>query len=563
VTPRSEHAIGERSAQDAAAFELADRYWEDLLIIDPFIGTEIGDERYDDRLPDPSEQGLARREEVSGRALDELGAIDRPDLGVDLRTTLDVLEAIARRELDEVQLRLDRFRVVNHLSGPGNLLAVLGSLQRADTPERLEKYVRRLEAFPRFLGEIGKVALEAARLGQVQPALVADRCIAQVERLLALSPESSPGIEPAKGGSDADRERVVEVLRGTVWPAYAGYLGTLREYRRSARDSVGLLELPNGEELYAAWIRGFTTLPLNPRDVHAIGLEQLEGIQEERQRIAERLGYPDAPTAIAERTASGQNTAASRDEIVRRAEEQVQRSWEAAPRFFGRLPRANCTVKAVEEFREKDEPMAFYYPPSGDGSRAGIYYINAGDLPERPLYLLAGITYHEANPGHHFQISIDQEFTDRPRLRRFGGIGAGSAFAEGWGLYSERLADEMGLYLDDYERLGMLDAQGWRANRLIIDTGIHALGWDRERGIDQMVLAGPPRAAAEIEVDRYIAWPGQALAYKIGQIEIERWRAEAGRSSGPQFSLKEFHDRLLSLGSLPLPSLERELRSGG
>ncbi len=559
----SEHQNSERSAQEAAARELADRFWEDLLVLDPLIGTEIGDDRYDDRMPDPSEKGLARREEVHRRALEDLNAIDRAALGVDLRTTLDVLEAIARRQLNDLALRIDRFQAVTHLFGPGNLLAVLGSLQRADTAERAEKYAARLAAFPAYLEEMGKVAMEGARLGQTQPAIVVDRAIAQVERLLDLPPESSPGIEPAKEASDAHRERVGEVLRESVWPAYARYLETLRGYRRSARDSIGLVDLPNGEEIYAALIKAFTTLPLDPREVHGIGVEQLERIQEERQQIADRLGHPDAAAAIAERNASGKNAAASRRELVRLAEEQVQRSWDAAPTFFGRLPRANCTVKAVEEFREKDVPMAFYYPHSEDGSRPGIYYINTGDLPERPLHLLAGVTYHEANPGHHFQISIDMEFSDRPRLRRFGGIEAGSAFAEGWGLYSERLAGEMGLYQDDYERLGMLDAQGWRANRLIVDTGIHALGWDREQSIDQVVQAGPPRAAAEIEVDRYISWPGQALAYKVGQIEIERWRAEAAQRSGSAFSLKDFHDRLMALGSLPLPSLERELRSDG
>ncbi|HYV02774.1 MAG TPA: DUF885 domain-containing protein [Actinomycetota bacterium] len=563
ITSGSRHQDGERSAQEAAARELADRFWEDLLILDPLIGTEIGDDRYDDRMPDPSEQGLARREEAHRRALEDLRAIDRAALSVDLRTTLDVLEAIARRELNDLALRVDRFQAVTHLFGPGNLLAVLGSLQRADTAERAEKYTARVATFPSYLEEVGKVAMEGAQLGQTQPAIVVDRAIAQVERLLHLPPESSPGIEPAKDASDADRERVVEVLRERVWPAYARYVQTLREYRRSARDSVGLLDLPNGDEIYAAQIKGFTTLSLDPREVHRIGLEQLEQIQEERQEIADHLGYSDAPTAIAERNASGKNTAVSREELVRLAEEQVQRSWNAAPAFFGRLPRANCMVKPVEEFREKDVPMAFYYPQSEDGSRPGIYYINAGDLPDRPLHLLAGVTYHEANPGHHFQISIDMEFSDRPRLRRFGGIGAGSAFAEGWGLYSERLADEMSLYQDDYERLGMLDAQGWRANRLIIDTGIHALGWERDRGVDQLIQAGPPRAGAEIEVDRYIAWPGQALAYKIGQIEIERWRAEAAERAGSSFSLMDFHDRLLTLGSLPLPTLERELRSGG
>jgi uncharacterized protein (DUF885 family) len=484
-------------------------------------------------------------------------------LSVDLRTTLDILEAIARRELDDLAFRIDRFRAATHLFGPGSLLAVLASLQRADTPERLEKYAARLAAVPAYLEEIGKVAVEGTRVGQTQPSLVLDRAIAQVERLIGLAPESSPGIEPVKEASGADKDRVAAILKEKVWPAYAGYLEILRECRRQARDSLGLLDLSNGEAMYASLIKAYTTLPLDPREVHRTGLEQLEQIQEERQAIADRLGHPDAATAIAERTAGGQNTAKSREELIQIVEEQVQRSWDVAPEYFGRLPQANCVVKQVEEFREKDEAMAFYYPASGDGSRPGIYFINTGDLPARPLHLLAGVTFHEANPGHHFQISIDMEFTDRPRLRRFGGIGAGSAFAEGWGLYSERLADEMGLYQNEYERLGMLDAQGWRANRLIVDTGIHALGWDRERAVNQMTQAGPPRPASEIEVDRYISWPGQALAYKIGQIEIERWRAEAAQRSGPAFSLKDFHDRLLALGSLPLPSLARELRSDG
>jgi len=241
------------------------------------------------------------------------------------------------------------------------------------------------------------------------------------------------------------------------------------------------------------------------------------------------------------------------------ARRQVQRGWEAAPEWFGRLPHANCDVRPVEEFREKDVPGAFYLPPSADRSRPGIYYINTSDLDQRPLHHVASTTYHEANPGHHFQISLEQEHTARPDLRRFGGILAGSAFPEGWGLYSERLADEMGLFENEYERLGMLEAQAWRACRLIVDTGIHALGWDRERSVKQMVEGGVPMVDAEIEVDRYVAIPGQALSYKIGQIEIEKWRTEAEKREGSEFSIKRFHDRLLSLGSLPLPSLQAEM----
>lgn len=404
---------------------------------------------------------------------------------------------------------------------------------------------------------------EAARDGirshQTSPRLVVDRSIAQVERLVALAPEDSPGMTPVPEEREAERARVAAVLRNDVWPAYARYLEMLREYRPSARESIGMRDLPDGEAMYASQILSYTTLPLEPRAVHDVGQEQLSKIQRERQEIAERLGHPDVASALAEHAASGGNTAESREALISLVEEQVSRSWEAAPKFFGRLPDANCEVKQIEEFREKDMPAAFYFPPSSDGSRRGVYYINTGDLPARPVHQLASITYHEANPGHHFQISIEQEFTDRPSLRRFGGILSGSAFAEGWGLYCERLAEEMGLYLDDYERLGMLEAQGWRAARLIVDTGIHALGWDRERAVNLLVEAGPPRPAAEIETDRYIAWPGQALAYMIGQLEIQRWREDAQRKEGASFSLPAFHDRLLALGGLPLPALKLEI----
>jgi uncharacterized protein (DUF885 family) len=352
---------------------------------------------------------------------------------------------------------------------------------------------------------------------------------------------------------------VVDIVRDDVTPAYVSYLEMLREYRPSARESIGLGALPGGDAIYATQVRAFTTLPLDPREVHRIGLDELASIQEERQAIADGLGHPDAASVIRAYNDSGENFAGSREEMVRLAEDQVARSWEAAPRYFGRLPKDNCEVRQVEEFRERDMAAAFYYPPSMDGSRRGIYWVNTSDLDQRPIHLLASITYHEANPGHHFQLSIEQEFTERLPIRRFGGILAGSAFAEGWGLYSERLADEMGLYLNEYERLGMLEAQGWRACRLIVDTGIHALGWDRDRSIAQMEESGVPRLNAEAEVDRYIAMPGQALAYKIGQRQIQQLREEVQAKRGSGFSLRDFHDRLLAMGSLPLEGLRREM----
>jgi uncharacterized protein (DUF885 family) len=547
---------------EKSATELADRFWEGVLEHEPILGTMVGDERYDDRLPDPSEAGLDRRERFYEGALSDLDSIDRPTLDLDLRTTMDVLETGAKRELDFIAHRIDRFYGVTHLFGPGNLLADLASTQRADTPERLEKYLGRLSAIPAYLEATGQVAEEAARIGQTVPRLVVDRAIAQVERLLALSPEGSPGMAPVSDSGDADKNAVAAIMKETVWPAYQGYLEMLKRYQPFARDTIGLSALPNGDEMYASQILSFTTLPLEAEKVHALGKEELARIQEERRKIAEGLGYQDVETCLAEYKASGKDIAESREALVRLVEEQVARSWEAAPTFFGRLPTDNCQVKPVEEFREKDMPGAFYNPPTADGSRPGVYYVNTGDLEERLLHQTATTTFHEANPGHHFQLSIEIQFTDRLPLKRFGAYMVGDAFVEGWGLYSERLGDEMGLFLDEYERLGMLEAQGFRAGRLIVDTGLHALGWDRERAVRQMEETGAARADSEIEVDRYIAMPGQALAYMIGQLEIQKWRRAAAKREGSKFSVKDFHDRVLSLGSLPLSALERELSNG-
>lgn len=544
---------------ERAASSLVDRYWEQLLQTDPMIGTMVGDERYDDQLPDPSEAGRAAREALHRGALEELALIDRdlPDEG--LRTTLDMLEAIALRELASLEHRLDRLLAASHLWGPGGLLAELGSLQRADTPERLDRYIGRLRATTGFYEATEDVLRDGVAAGVTAPRVVAERAIGQVERLVDLDPAESPAVQPVPEDDTEGRERVVEVLRETVMPALSGYLEALRAYLPDATETIGISALPGGDAMYEAEILSWTTLPLEARKVHDLGLEDLEKIQEERRLIAERLGHPDVASALTELNASGRNTAESRQALVALAEDQVRRGWDAAPGVFGRRPRENCEVRPVEEFREADMPFAFYQPPSEDGSRPGVYYVNAYDLPTRPLHHMATTTYHEANPGHHFQIAIEQEIGDRPALRRFGGLMAGSAFCEGWGLYSERLADEMGLFLDDVERLGMLDAQAHRAARLIVDTGIHAFGWTREAAITQLEDAGVPHTDAVIETDRYITLPGQALTYKIGQFEIEHHRAEAAKRDGASFSLSDFHDRLLGLGSIPLSALRREL----
>jgi uncharacterized protein (DUF885 family) len=548
---------------EAQARELADRFWDQLLELEPLLATQVGDERFDDRLPDPSEAGLARREAIHRAALEDAASFDPAALSVDARATLAILKAVAKREASAIEHRLDRFYAVTHFWGPSNLLAELGSIQRADTPERADRYLGRLRALPGYLEAIGQVATDAAKAGQVSPKLVVDRTIATVERLLATDPKDSPAITPVPEGSTQVCDRVVAVLSDQVWPAYQAYLETLRSYRERASETIGLCDLPGGEGMYASQILAWTTLALDAQEVHDLGRADLARIQEEGGEVAGRLGHPDPEEALTEFLGTGRDTPNSREEIVRLVEDQVRSSWEAAPAFFGRLPQQNCRVQQVEEFREEDMPLAFYQPPNADNSRAGLYYVNTSHPSDRRLHQLAAVTYHEANPGHHFQISIEFERGERSPLRRFGGLLAGSAFPEGWGLYSERLADEMGLYRDDYERLGMLAAQAWRAARLVVDTGIHALGWTRDQAVAQVRAAGLTETDALVETDRYIALPGQALAYKIGQIEIERWRAQAAEREGNDFSLRDFHDRLLELGSLPLPALRREMGDGG
>ncbi|HEX9122630.1 MAG TPA: DUF885 domain-containing protein [Actinomycetota bacterium] len=543
-----------------AVRDFVDRYWEHLMELDPTLGTMVGDERFDDRLPDPSQDGRARREAVHREALRALAGLDHTVEDVALRTSLDMAEAISTRELASIDHRLDRLWAVSHFWGPAQLLGELGAMQRADTPQRLERYLARLAATPAFYRAVSDVAREGVATGVVAPRVVAERTVAQIERLLATPVEGSPALGPVPPQDAAGRERVAAVLRDSAMPALEEYLSVLREYVPHATETIGLSALPGGEAMYRAEILSWTTLPLEAQKVHDLGLEDLERIQEERRLCADRLGYA-SPEAATAGLASEGNTFASKDELKAVAEEQVRRGREAAPAAFGRMPRDDCQVRLVEEFREADMAFAFYQPPSEDGSRPGIYYVNGYDLPSRPRHHLATTTYHEAIPGHHFQIAIEQEMEGRPALRRFGGLMAGSAFAEGWGLYSERLADELGLFLDERERLGMLDAQAQRAARLIVDTGIHALGWSRERAITQLEEAGVPHTDAAIEADRYITLPGQALTYKIGQFEIEQRRAEAAKREGASFSLSTFHDRLLALGSLPLPALRRELQA--
>ncbi|HEY4189993.1 MAG TPA: DUF885 domain-containing protein [Candidatus Limnocylindrales bacterium] len=541
--------------------ELADRFWEAILELDPTTATMYGDERYADRLADPGPEGRARARALMERTAAEATAIDSVGLPTEDRITRDMLKVIAELHIEEDDQRLHQLRVVDQMGGPQQLLPQLTQFQPADTPERLDAFLARLHAYPAYMAANGQILRDGMASGLTAPRIVAERTIAQIERMLDVPIDSAIVPAMVNVASEADRERVREVVRDVVYPADLGFLDVLRgDYRSATREDPGLWSAPNGEQLYRTAIRSWTTLDLDPEEVHRIGLDELESIEAERRVIARDAGFGDDTAAYRDSLdADPANTPRSKDELVERATEDIDRAMAIAPRYFGVLPRAGCDVRPVEEYKEKDAPFAYYYPPAADGSRPGIYYANGYDLPSRKYTKLATTTYHEAAPGHHFQITLEMENPHLNTFRRLGARMVGAAYVEGWGLYSERLADEMGLFRDERERFGMLDAQAWRAARLVVDTGLHALRWPRERSIEFLKGAGLSATDAEIETDRYICWPGQALTYKVGQREIEALRAELTARDGSGFDLRAFHDAVLGHGSLPLATLRREL----
>jgi uncharacterized protein (DUF885 family) len=341
-----------------------------------------------------------------------------------------------------------------------------------------------------------------------------------------------------------------------VKPAYAEYLEFLeKELLPVSRTEVGIWSIPGGEAAYAHRVRRMTTTDLTPDEIHRIGQEELSLNEREMLEIARGQGHEgDLRSFLDAMRDDPRFRLATREEILDRYRAICAHMDEALPRVFRRLPRIGYEIRAVEPFREKDCPAAFYQRPPEDGSRKGIFYANTNDPSSWPTYDFEALCYHEAVPGHHLQIALAQEIGGLPRIRRYGGF---TAYIEGWAHYTERLADEVGMYDTEYDRMGMLSAQAWRAVRLVVDTGMHHLRWTRDRAMEVMrsIRAGPESDVAN-EVDRYVVWPGQALAYKVGSRTITSIRASCRQRLGEAFDLAAFHDEVLRHGALPLSLLE-------
>lgn len=545
---------------NTAVNELADRFWEGALERDPVYATILGDDRWDDRLPDLGEAGRAADAAAFRETLADAEAIDAGALEPEQVITRDMLILVASTHLEALEQKQYQL-AINHIFGTQTLPVRIAQYQIADTPERLERLLTRFGAYPTAIEQQIQTLREGVADGRTGAAIPVRKEIEQIERMLALPAEAFPAVGMAHVADDVAREQVRASVEADIYPALQRLRDFLAdEYESHARPEPGISTTPGGEEAYRLGIRMNTTIDTTPDEVHRFGMEDLAHIEAEKDEIARRAGYRDRVAYAKALSEDPANHTSSRERIVELAAEQTARAFATAPTYFGRLPTADCEVKAVEEYREREVPPAFYMPPSIDGSRPGQYYLNTYQPEQRDLHKIASITFHEATPGHHFQLAIEMELTGLPAFRTLGSRLAGAAYSEGWGLYCERLAEEMGLYESDAERIGMLDMQGFRAARLVVDSGLHAFGWSRARAVEFMHERGSmPLVDSEIEVDRYTIWPGQALAYKIGQREIERARREVSEFMGDRFDLRAFHDEVLGHGSVPLATLRREI----
>ena len=545
--------------------KVGNAYWDWRMDLDPVYATFLGDFRANDRLADLSAKGRKSEKTRATELKRSLGRIDRARLTESEQASADIL-ALSLDEVVEEQKHKFWQWGVDQLMGPQVAFFEQVTFHPFRNDKDARDFIARCDALPTLIRDTITNLRAGLDERRVAPNVAVERVVGQLKAIDATAPGKSP-LMGACRRIDAMKSSKKETLKAgllraietSVKPAFAAFLDFLTtEYR--GRDAVGLGDLPGGLDAYQYRCRIRTTTGLSCRKIHEIGIAELASINGEMVAIARKLGHKgDIPSFIAKVSADPANRPRSREEVVACFQSVFKRATKALPRWFGILPKRKCEIRPIEPFREKDAPAAYYYPADEAGKRNGIYYANTFKPESRLKFNAAALTVHEAVPGHHLQVSIAQEQKSLPPYRRHGMF---TAYIEGWALYTERLAGEMGLYENDLERFGMLTYQALRACRLVVDTGMHALGWSRDRAIKTMTES-VAEGASEIanEIDRYIIWPGQALAYKIGQREISRLRAEAEKTLGTRFDIRGFHDVVLRNGAVPLSSLGRIVKT--
>lgn len=546
---------------DEAATRLFADHWAAQMRLSPLLATFYGERGYDDQLDDNSLAGKAARKASDEALLRRARSLDRKALTPEERLSVEVLKAMLDDELDGLAFPFQEFEVDHMDGGQSWIPTVIQTSQPMRDAADAAALEKRLKAIPLYLKRHRENIASGLKTGRVAARVPTEKLIRQLEEMLAAPVDKSPYAEACARLPEPLlsewKPRLLTVVAGEILPAVKDLADFLKnDYLPKTRTGgdIGLSSVPGGRAMYRHKIRSHTTADKSADELHRVGLSELEGIRDEMTQIARRAGHAGDLESYLETVRSDPaNFFKTREEVLKNAELLVGQATKLLPEWFGTLPKTALVVKPVEEFQEKNEAAARYFQPPTDLSRPGVYYINTYKPESRPRFSMTSLAAHEGLPGHHLQIALALENKDLPQFRRSAGF---TAYVEGWALYSERLGDEMGLYRDDLSRLGMLSDQALRAARLVVDTGLHAKGWTREKAIEFMRTNTPmSQEEIEAEVDRYTVWPGQALAYKAGQLEISALRDEVKARTGRRFDIKAFHDAVLRHGPLPLPVL--------
>ncbi len=545
--------------------DLFHEYWEDTLKHDPEFASSIGDKRYNDQISDYSVAAINDTLAREQRFLLRLAAID--PTGFTDQETISQQLLIRRFEQDEEAAAFKEWEMpVNQMGGIYSEYPRLVAELSFDTVKDYDDWIARLHALPQAFEQVTTNMSIGMDDHRVPPKYLLQKTLEQVKQLAGQKPEDSPLALPLKKFPASipapEQERIktemLAAISKEVLPAYQRFARFLEvSYVPAGRDKPGVDALPDGAKFYQFLIKRTTTIGLTAAQIHQIGLDEVAKDEAQMLLIAQKLGFRDLTGFRASLKTDPKMHPASADALLYTYRGYLKPMQAKLPELFGRLPRASFEVVPVPDYIAKTSAPAYYEAGTPDGSRPGRLFIDTYDATDRNLYAVEDIAYHEGIPGHHLQISIAQELTDIPEFRKYGHY---TAFTEGWGLYAERLGKDVGFYQDPYSDYGRLEADIWRAIRLVVDTGVHSQGWTR----DQMVQyfhdhSNIDEPSIQAEVDRYIAWPSQALAYKIGQLKILELRDRAQKALGAKFDLRAFHDQVIDSGALPLDVLEQRI----
>jgi len=561
-------AAKEPKSANGPLLKLFDQVWQEDLADNPLQATSLGDARYNDKLPDMSQLAIDARQKKNYARLQSLTKINREKLGKEDQLNFSLFERDIRTRIGAYQFKPWMFDVSVY-SGPQQL-AEVAEFAPFNSVKDYDNWIARINASGPYIDQWIVLLTQGTQERLTQPRVVINKVLEQLKGPLTADAEANPFYAPFKkmpaGIPDAEKARLTgagkAAIQSVAIPAFQRFDKFLREvYLPASRDTVGIYDIPGGDQYYRNRISYYTSLDNpDPARIHNLGLDEVKRIRAEMEKTLEGINFLGTVDQFLNFLRNDPRFFfKSQDELLAAYTKTANGIKPELPKLFGRLPKADFDIKVIPAATASTTTTAYYMAPSLDGARKGAFYVNLYKPESRPTWEVEALTAHESIPGHHLQIALQYELTGLPNFRRNADY---TAFIEGWALYSEKLGYDLGLYKDDFSKFGQLNYDMWRAVRLVVDTGMHAFKWTRDQAVYYFKQnTGRSDLDIQNEVDRYISWPGQALAYKLGQLKIQSLRDEAQKALGDRFDVRAFHDKLLGMGALPLSVLEVEMRA--